>query len=160
MSGVAGAGAGFTGSLGIMGGVGAGARGSAGAAATVSGSAVSAMALSFSNAPVSGVQSRNPITGTSLTVSQPVAAGLGAVLGGQSSGSGATALTNGLTAGGSLSNDLAAGLVQALAGLGSAPSLPALKAAVTAYNVAVNGLTGTAPPALFAVQNALSGLMR
>lgn len=157
-SGPGGAGGGVSGSLGI-GNPGHGNGGNAGGAGggITSGSITGATA-GFSNAGSGGVQVTNPASGSSITVSQNVAQGLGQVLSGHATG--APAVTGGLTAGGAMSSGLAGSLVSALQALGSSPSFANLQSAVTAYNNAVNGLNGPVPPALLAVRAALVNIMR
>jgi hypothetical protein len=151
MSGVGGGGSGLPGSLGV--GLPAG-PGSFTRVSIIDG--VANQAAMFMNATTRGVSSSNPATGTNMTVPQNVAQALGAALSGN--GQGAGALSTALTAGG-ISADQATALVQALTSLGSAPSLPALRAAVNAYNDAVNASTGAVPPALVAVRGALAGII-
>ena len=151
MSGVGGGGSGLPGSLGV--GLPAG-PGSFTRTSIIDG--VSSQAATFMNASTRGVSSPNPSTGTSMTVPQDVAQALGAALSGNAAGTGA--LATALTAGG-ITATQASALVQALTGLGAAPSLSSLRAAVNAYNDAVNASAGPVPPALMAVRGALAGII-
>lgn len=154
-SGVGGAGGGFTGSLGIgtpraNGGGNEGDRGAGGVTGQVTNEA-----NTFNNTGAGGITVTNPATGTRATVPQNVAKALGAALHGN--GAGAATLTSGLTAGGALPSGPANALVTALMALGSNPSFGNVVNAISAYNAAVNALTGPVPPALLAVRAALSG---
>lgn len=152
MSGVGGGGSGLPGSLGV------GVPGAAGVrmgASLIDG--VSTQAAVFTGSTTRGVSAMNPATGTTMTVPQNIAQALGAALAGNAANTGA--LTTALAAGGGIGPDLANSVVQALTAFGGAPSLTTLRAAVTAYNSAVNASTGPVPPALVAVRAALEGAM-
>ena len=155
MSGVGGAGGGMAGSL----GVGVPSTGSIGGAATTPtgfGGGVSNQAAAFASAPSGGTAVKNPVTGTSLNVSQGVSQALGAALRGNATGAGP--LSAALTANGAMNAATATGLVQALTALGGSPTLANLQAAVRAYNAAISGSTGPVNGALLSVRQALAGI--
>jgi hypothetical protein len=152
-TGPGGGGSGLAGSLGIgVKGAGAGAGAGAGGSRTLGGT-VTGQASGLAGTSSAGESVSNPATGTTVVVPQAVAAGLGAVLAGQTTGAGPAAFLASLA--GSMDPALATDLVQKLAALGSHPTPGSLRAAIVAYNNAVKGLTGAVPSGLLAVRAAL-----
>jgi len=125
---------------------------------TSAGSAgLSGVATTFGNPGAGGLSISNPAGGT-VTVSPSTARAIAAVLTG--GGASAAQSLQGILVGEGVSAGAATALANALAALGSNPSLGNLAAAVSAFNASVDAGPSSPGPAMLAVRFALASASR